>query len=206
MKIGMYMIGNPQGHSAMGALATRVAKHVMPGIEVWHFTDKTTPGIEGCNVSRKDRDVPMAVFRMQHHQVPGEWLFIDVDVLVTREVSNVFSDPFDIALAERVDGDGAKGKPGWDEMPYNMGVVFSRSPEFWATVEKELKTYSPKQQEWMGDQLAVCRLLKDFNTKILPCWYNFPPFFEEQIAPITHYKGRRKTWMPLAAYSILEGK
>lgn len=206
MKVGIYMVGSPPGHAEMGALAAKVAKHVMPGIEVWHLTDTDTKPIDGCKLSRTERNVPLAVFRMQHHQVPGEWLFIDSDVLVTKDVSKVFADDFDIALADRVDGDGAKGFKEWEEMPHNMGVVFSRSPAFWKAVETELKTYDSRQQEWMGDQLAVCRLLSNWKAKILPGSYNFPPFFPDQIAPITHYKGRRKAWLQGAATHILENR
>lgn len=203
MKLGLYLVGESDEFSAMGALAAQVAQHAMPGIEVWHFTDHLTRPIKGCKVSRMERRVPLAVFRMQHHQVPGEWLFTDVDVLVTQDVSPVFNDRFDIALAQRLDGDGAKGYPAFSEMPHNMGVVFSRAPEFWKAVEKELRTYDAKQQQWMGDQLAVCRLLKHFDHKILSFHYNFPPSRAGETDIITHYKGWRKQWMPETALNIL---
>jgi hypothetical protein len=204
MNVGMYLIGKPSGHAEMGSIAARVAKHVMPGVDVWHLTDTETHPIDGCKVSRRERHAPMAVFRMQHHQMPGDWLFIDVDVLVTKDVRHVFDNDFDVALAERLDGDGAKGTQAFAEMPHNMGVVFSRSPDFWKAAEQELRTYSEQQQEWMGDQLAVCRLLKNWNAKILPTEYNFPPRSPTLAnASIVHLKGPRKVFMPQLAAEIL---
>jgi hypothetical protein len=159
------------------------------------------------DVIRKERDCPMAVFRMRHHQSKGEWLFIDVDVLVTKDISSMFYESFDIAIASRTQGDGSEHE-GFAEMPHNMGVTFSRCPAFWREVENELLTYDPKLQEWMGDQLAVCRLIKKniFRVKIVPGEeYNFPP--NSPLAPlasITHYKGRRKKWMVDHANAILD--
>jgi len=201
----MYFVGESSGYSEMGALAATVAKHVMPGVDVWHFTDEHTPGIKGCHVSRMERHAPLAVFRMQHHQIPGEWLFIDVDVLIAKDVSHVFDEPFDIAIARRVDGDGAKGFAAFAEMPHNMGVVFSRSPAFWMAAERELRTYDAERRMWMGDQLAVCRLINQFNARILPGAYNYPPHTPEVgEAAIVHLKGPRKKFMRTIANEILD--
>ena len=207
MRIGIYNIGSIEEHRQLGALAVRVAKHTMPGVEVWHLTDETTPAIDGAIVSRMARDCPMAVLRMRHHQASGDWLFIDTDVLVLKDVAHVFDEDFDIAIASRVAGDGAHG-PAWVEMPHNMGVVFSRSPEFWGEVEDELETYEPRLQQWMGDQLAVCRMIKRgaVDAKIIPGEvYNFPPRSPAVgDAAIAHYKGKRKPWMIAKAQKILE--
>lgn len=200
MRVGIFHIGSKDDRNYIGSLAARVAKLTMPEAEVCHLTDTDTPMLEGADRTvRMERNVPMAVFRMQHHQAEGEWLFIDTDVLIHRDIQSVFNDSFDIAIASRVKGDGADG-PAFAEMPHNMGVVFSQNPEFWKAAEKELLTYDNKKQEWMGDQLAVCRLIKrgGFDVKILPGEeYNFPPFrpYDTKDASIVHYKGPRKPWM-----------
>ena len=209
MQVGIFHIGNKDDRNKIGSLAARVAKQTLPGVSVIHLTDTHTPMLDGADRAiRMERNVPMAVFRMKHHQLHGEWLFIDTDVLIVEDVRNVFKDEFDIAIASRVNGDGANG-PAFAEMPHNMGVVFSRGPYFWEAVEKELLTYDNKLQEWMGDQLAVCRLIKrgDFKTKIIPGEkYNFPPFrpYETGNASIVHYKGPRKAWMVEHANYLLE--
>lgn len=207
MRVGMFLIGNDEGYRYLGSLAAQVCKHTMPGVEVCHFTDMDSLEIPGVDtVICREKTVPMAVFRMQHHQVEGDWLFIDVDCLVVKDVQHVFDGEFDIAIASRVQNDGTQGKR-WEEMPHNMGVVFSRSPEFWKAVEKDLLTYEPKMQEWMGDQLAVCRLImkNQFDTLIIPGeTYNFPPSSAEMNdAAIRHYKGRRKPLMVANAKGIL---
>lgn len=208
MRVGIFHIGSRDDRNFIGSLAARVAKQTMPDVEVCHLTDSQTPMLVGADRAvRMERNVPMAVFRMQHHQADGEWLFIDTDVLIHSDIQDVFKDSFDIAIASRVNGDGAHG-PAYAEMPHNMGVVFSRNSEFWKAVEKELKTYDNKLQEWMGDQLAVCRLIKrnEFNTKIIPGEkYNFPPFrpYDTNNASIVHYKGPRKPWMVEHAQYLL---
>ena len=208
MRVGFYYVGDIPEYRYLGGVAAAVCKNTMPEAEIVHLTDKHTKAIDGVDsVIRMERDCPMAVFRMRHHQADGDWLFIDVDVLVLKDVSDVFNDSFDIAIASRVPGDGADG-PAFSEMPHNMGVVFSRSPEFWKAAEKELLTYDDKAQHWMGDQLAVCRLIKrgKFDVKVVPGEkYNFPPRSEQTpTASIVHYKGRRKPWMLSRAKHILQ--
>ena len=206
MKVGIYLVGEKESYFVLGNLAVAVAKHTMPGIEVCHFTDESTKALVGASVMRLERDCPMAVLRMRHHQASGEWLFIDVDVLVERDVSDIFDASFDIAIASRVRNDGMSSQ-GLRIMPHNMGVVFSRSPAFWHRAERELLTYDSKLQEWMGDQLAVCKLVKEgkFDVRILPGEeYNYPPFGPDEVkASIVHYKGRRKPWMVDNAKRIL---
>jgi len=208
MRVGFYLVGSSPEYRYLGGLAAQVAKQTMPGVKVVHFTDINSPRIPNVDeVKRMPKECPMAVFRMRHHQTPGDWLFIDVDVLVVKNVQNVFDEQFDIAIASRLKNDGAQ-HDYFAEMPHNMGVVFSRSPEFWAAAEKELLTYEPKMQEWMGDQLAVCRLIKrgGFDTRIVPGEdYNFAPNSLDAGggASILHFKGPRKNFMAARANELL---
>lgn len=208
MRVGIYLVGDIKEYHYLGSFAAAVAKDTMPGVEVVHLTDMDTKQLENTDsVIRLERNCPMAVLRMRHHQARGEWLFIDVDVLVEKDVSKMFYDGFDIAIASRTLGDGSEHE-GFAEMPHNMGVVFSRTPAFWRAVEKELITYDHKLQEWMGDQLAVCRLITKniFRVKIIPGeQYNYPPLSPViKDASIVHFKGKRKAWMIDRANHILD--
>ena len=208
MEVGIFYVGDIPAYAHLGGLAAAVCKQSMPDVEVVHLTDMDTKPLDNVDkVNRLEKDCPLAVFRMKHHQTRGEWLFIDVDVLVLKDVSDMFYEGFDIAVASRVPGDGADHE-GFREMPHNMGVVFSRSPAFWRDVERELLTYDAKMQEWMGDQLAMCRTMKKwiYRAKILKGEiYNFPPNSPlVGDASIVHYKGKRKPWMLQRANEILD--
>lgn len=171
----------------------------MPTVNVHQLTDEHCAGLDGVdNVIRMKGNMPMAVQRMRHHaSCIGEWLFIDADIIITKDVSDVFDEPFDIAVTDRVGTDMEGTKYGL-AMPYNMGVTFSRSPAFWISVCNVLAKMPPKLQEWCGDQMAVCELVKTWpNVKILPgAKYNYPPLSADdnktQEASILHYKGNRK--------------
>lgn len=212
MRVGIYYVGGSANteenivHAYLGSLAADVAKHTMPGVEVCHLTDTKAIPIQGVDkVIRMERDCPMAVFRMRHHQAPGDWLFIDSDVLIVKDVQDVLKT--DIAICKRRLNDGMSGA-ALQQMPHNMGVVFSRSPDFWAAAEKELLRFEPKLQEWMGDQLAVCDLIKrgGFNVSVISDLYNYPPKHSGDIgsASILHFKGARKQFMRQTAEDILE--
>jgi hypothetical protein len=87
----------------------------------------------------------------------GEWLFVDTDCVIRKDVSDVFEDDFEVALTDRK-GSMWEKTPYGMVMPYNMGVTFSRSPEFWEKVKKYLLTMPQKYQEWEGDQRVVCEM------------------------------------------------
>lgn len=126
-------------------------------------------------------------------------MFVDTDVVIQNDVSHVFDDKaFDIAVTDRV-GSAWENSPDCVGMPYNMGVTFSRSPQFWAAVARKLKCLHPKLQQWEGDQRVVCALAKDWKTKVLPgLRYNFTPYTRDEgcsHAALLHYKGARKAWL-----------
>lgn len=213
MKIGVfykYIDENSTQHAQFAQQMLASVRACMPDVEVWHFTDANTPALKGFDcVNRITEDVPMAVCRMMHNaSLHGDWMFIDPDIIVQKDVSHVFEDKFDVALTDRVgtityEADYAK------VMPYNLGVSFSRAPAFWKRVLYHLRTLSPKLQQWEGDQLVICEMIKqrvasDFNVKILPgLTYNYPPRSADDPrtadAAIVHYKGPRKAWLQEAA-------
>ena len=178
------------------------AKAVMPNVEIYHLTDGLTKSTKGVtDTIRIGGDMPMAIRRVSlHEQCKGDWMFVDTDIIFRKSVEHVFDEPFDIALTDR---DGTiTHEGGYAEiMPYNIGVVFSRNPEFWTMVKGYLVQMPERYQQWEGDQRIVCELMKHdhgFNVKILPgAIYNYPPKSADdpQDAAIMHYKGNRKKWL-----------
>jgi hypothetical protein len=184
-----------------------IAKHliascerVMPGVPVVHLTDGSTPKLEGTECIRIAGDMPMAVRRIEHHsRLYGDWLFLDTDCVVIKDVQGVFDDDFEIAVTDRK-GSMWEKTPYGSIMPYNMGVTFSRNPEFWEQVLKYLKVMPAKFQEWEGDQRVVCEMIRSgYPVKVLPGKiFNFTP---EKVgdsvkhASILHFKGHRKQWL-----------
>ena len=205
MKIGFFAqdIG-PQSKPIldMAQSLIRSAKLHMPDVEIYHLTDGFTRSPEGVTGTiRIGGDLPMAVRRVSlHEKCEGDWLFVDTDIVFRHSVEAVFDEPFDIALTDR---DGTiTNESGYAQiMPYNIGVVFSRSPEFWTMVKGYLVQLPVAYQQWEGDQRIVCELMKHnhgFNVKILPgIKYNYPPKSadDRQDASILHYKGNRKKWL-----------
>lgn len=214
MKVGtfwQFVNEASMAHLEFAKLMLKSARDVMPGVEVWHLTDGTSPALEGVDgVHRIDLPVPMAVRRMLHNaNLEGDWLFIDPDIIIQKDVRHVFDEPFDVALTDRLGTDMENTSYG-REMPVNLGVSFSRSPKFWLRVIRHLNTLPVKLQQWTGDQLVVGAMLRqklidDFNVKILPgLRYNYSPSAADdprmQDAAIAHFKGpTRKHWLKEAA-------
>jgi hypothetical protein len=178
------------------------AKQHMPDVEIYHLTDGITRSPEGVTGTiRIGGSLPMAVRRVSlHEQCQGDWLFVDTDIIFRRSVEEVFADPFDVALTDR-DGTITNEADYARIMPYNIGVVFSRSPDFWTMIKGYLVQMPEAYQQWEGDQRVVCELMKHnhgFNVKILPgSKYNYPPKSadDKHDASILHYKGQRKKWL-----------
>lgn len=204
VNVGFFLQGDKPDYFEMAALAVESVRRHMPKARIFHMTDADTKEIDGADCTlRIEQPMPMAMRRMQHNaNCYGQWLFLDVDIIVQRDVSDVFEQPFDVALTDRDGTITYEGKFA-EQMPYNLGVAFSRSPAFWKRVLYHMKTISPKLQEWMGDQLVICEMLKqrmasDFNVKILHGrTYNYPPKHDGDgaDAALVHYKGPRKDWM-----------
>ena len=133
---------------------------------------------------------------------------LDTDIIVKRNVEEVFNKEFDVALTRRSLYDPA-GKSEIDNVqPYNTGVVFSRCNEFW---DKCLEWLAPREEhhKWAGEQRAINHVAARsasrkpphndyFNILVLKCSeYNWTPSpnLMESKAAIWHYKGNRKRWI-----------
>lgn len=206
MRAGVFLQGDNEDYYRMGKLTVESVHDTMPGVDVVHFTDANTPMLEGADsVRRITEPLPMAVRRMTHNaNVLGDWLFIDCDVIVQKDVRDVFEHDFDVALTDRI-GTITNEAEYARVMPFNLGVSFSRNPKFWRRVLYHMQTIAPKLQQWTGDQLVICEMIKqrvasDFKIRTLPgLHFNFPPPSEDdprmKEAYIVHYKGARKEWL-----------
>jgi hypothetical protein len=108
-----------------------------------------------------------------------------------------------VALTDRQWPHVAQSPAFIEAMPFNTGVVFSRSPEFWQAVLETWRGYTPEQQaDWMSEQRAVAEVVRRdvFTVLVLPGMvYNYPPTTKTDEglagAAVVHWKGRRKAWM-----------
>lgn len=193
-------------HRHLAALLVASVKRAMPGMAVVHLTDEETPAVPSADRVQRLPGGPVAFGCLKAYAAcEGEWLFVDTDVLVQRDVRPVFERPFDIAVATR-EGTllpkevGTKFMAG---MPFNKGAVFSRSPLFWQEACEHLRrNLSAKRQDWMGDQLAMCAVIArgGYRVELLSNAYNYPPKERHEDVGdkfILHFKGARKKWMTM---------
>lgn len=206
MNVGFYHAGrgDEQPARARIAILLQSVRTALSGVPVVHFTDLTTAPIKGVDVVLRRNVLPTATARVDAYaSVSGEWLFIDSDVIVQADVRHIFEQSFDVALADRRGTERAvdAGTKCFTSMPYNSGVIFSRSQAFWQAALVRIAELSIKRQGWMGDQQAMCDVIASgvFDVKVLPSTYNYPPHrHNENVSDkaVLHFKGReRKAWM-----------
>src|SRR5258708_24822697 len=120
---------------------------------VVQMSDSLTPQVAGVDeVVRILFRVPLMVYRLRHlwnypHQ---RMLILDTDVLCKKPVDDVWGD-CDVALTKRPQEESFG-------MPYNTGVMFSQSRNFWGSCHDWLVGQSKDLQAWYGDQLAVAKM------------------------------------------------
>lgn len=203
MNVGFYLVQGPDPTGyVLADLMLQSVRRAMPGVRVTQFTDIKSAAVYGVDhVLRKPKQ-PLALLRTLHQAcVEGDWLFIDTDVIVRRDVRHLFEQPFDIAVADR-QWQHLETPPKFTAaMPWNIGVVFSRGPRFWRAVHTQLLSSPAQAQDFMGDQVAACHLLKTGDWRLLELpgmAFNYPPSGPDDHgdqASIVHYKGDRKGWM-----------
>lgn len=212
MRIGFFTVfrTDPQHYLHASALVATV-RAVMPDVEIVQLTDERTPIV--ARVSRVERRAhgPMLNARLNHYAAcEGDWLLVDTDVLVRRDVRDVFDDPaFDVALTDRHWAHVPQDETVLHTMPFNTGVVFSRSSAFWRDVLAVWQGYPQEAQDWLSEQRAVYAVVRTgtYRIKILPGMvYNYPPVSasDDTTDPaIEHYKGPRKAWLSTRATRVL---
>lgn len=171
----------------------------MPGVECLQLTDEQTPAVNGCSVKRLPWDgTGVMLWRMRHlAQLDEDVLCLDTDVMVQADLSSVFALPFDVALTRR---DGPIFDPEGTDitkmMPYNCGVMFSRSPFFWQECIGLCE--ANEYDGWFADQISVAKVAPHFNTLKLHCDnFNYTPKHGEDVSRryALHFKGQRKEMM-----------
>lgn len=171
----------------MNKAAVAVRKH-MPFADVWHLRAPNNPKYPGA-----EGDIVLNSFRRpEHHSMmpEGKTLFLDIDCLVRADVFDVFSDDFDIAAYQRVDGS------------YNGGVVFSRSRRFWIDFARFHKDRGALWHDPIFTEF-IKEYGSGFKIKPLSDDYNYTPHSHDEDLSgklIVHYKGeKKKYWMKHAA-------
>jgi hypothetical protein len=204
MRLGFFLT---QGAGSVGyiladMLISSIRRNI-PKTEIYQLTDNKSCLCHGINGSvRLDTKN-----RLEHYsQLEGEWVLIDSDVLVLDDISDVFDSDFDVAVCDRK-GVMLESEVGTDfmlKMPYNLGIIFSRSQNFWIDVLNEWNNLTVNEQTVIyGDQLALNNLIKKnekYKIEILPgLIYNKSPNNIEEIGSsqhkVIHFKGKRKYWM-----------
>ena len=206
MTVGFFTVmrRDPQ-HFLHATNLVAAVRQTMPEVPIVQFTDPLTPAVEGVDRRVVLPDGPMLERRLEHYAAcEGEWLFLDTDTHVARDVRAVFDDPvFDVALVDRQWPHLPQGDQVLWTMPFNTGVVWSRQSAFWTTVLHHWRQYpDPERADWMSEQRAVYDTVRTghYRVKILPgMCYNYPPIGPEDApatAAILHYKGpQRKQWL-----------
>lgn len=168
------------------------------------MTDETldVSDLDVDEVIRRPCGERIALSRIEHlyHFPHKETLNLDNDVIIRKNILDVFDNPFDVALtwrqATRTDNFGRPLNR------FNSGVMFSRSKEFWADCLEWFKDKGDRTAEWGGEQRSVNFVsgAGKFAIHELPCsTYNWSPSQHKQRndkAHVWHYKGsQRKQWM-----------
>lgn len=191
-------------------------RHVMPDVPIVQLTNMSTDRIPGTSHAvRLNVRGPILGQRLQHYAAlpEGDWLLLDTDISARADVQNVFfGASWDVALCDRHWPETPQGEAIMHTMPFNSGVVFSRSQGFWHEVAGAYAALPREDREsWTGEQRAIYDVVRSgrFRVKILPGQtYNYPPIAGSPLPPdvaFVHYKGPRKTLLTPLAYATLAG-
>lgn len=198
-------------------LADRMVEGInqaMPGSEIYQMTDEATPAIRGTKQIRLPRGEDFIEFNYRHHTlIQGDFIRIDYDVLVQKDLSEVFEDDFDVGLTIRTDDD--KATPANSLLvqmyPHNFGVAFSKGAHtFWQEMYDAYMAI-PHRDGWMDACAATEVAYRTTKVKVkdYPCFkYNYTPVTQfEDLSDkyAVHYKGPRKAWMVDTAHTRSEG-
>lgn len=198
MKVAFLHVGEDlRLPTAMAASAKRL------GYGLVQMTDERTAAVPGVDeIVRLPWDGErLMTYRLQHlATLAGPALIVDTDVMFVRDVRHVWERDFDVALTRRdapaLDPNGVDLA---EVMPYNTGVMFSRSQPFWRRCHELCQGFPAEVQRWYGDQYAVRFAAPEFSVLELAVDpYNYSPASpDEDVSQryVVHYKGPRKDWM-----------
>lgn len=217
MRVVFLHVKSTQDNSLLPTIMAKSVKKAMPNARLIQMSDRKTPIIDGADEIWRDdytynqflaqpygMILPngLMVFRMRMLSKLDDkpTVILDTDTVVQHDLSSAFDDPFDIGLTERTEViKDQNGHNMVETMPFNTGVMFSRSARFWRDCLDYVRTLTKDEKDWTGDQLAVAHISKNYRLKrfTVDPWNYSPSTKEEDISgkKVVHYKGRRKTWM-----------
>lgn len=199
---------SPAFHRRLAQIMIRSVKKNIPDSWVIQMTDMKTPILDGVDESRRlepDSKFVM-IYRLRHLAfLKREVLILDTDVVVLQDPTPVFNLAFDVCLTKR-DKQIISPEIGYgvDDplMPYNTGVMFSRSRDFWKDALEVCRGLEDRHKEWYGDQISVAEVVESrrYDVAVLKCdkWNYTPSSPDENLEGrnIVHFKGKKKKeWM-----------
>jgi hypothetical protein len=200
--VAFLLVGEEQRPLAERMVAS-VKRH-MRTVPIIHMRDQNTKPVKGSySTQMLEWDGKyLMTYRLRHlAALPDpEVLILDTDTIVQADVRKIFYRSFDVALTKR---DGPILDPNGIDiaklMPFNTGVMFSKSRKFWHDCHEWCAAAPESIQNWWGDQLAVKAIAPKYRVLELPCdTYNYSPDTRDEDTTgrlILHYKGKRKQWM-----------
>lgn len=193
MKIAFYL--DTPAHIAIAERAIAAAREAMPHAEIWHLTTLDGPKLSADKELRLDVKGEFAYRQaIISAELPGEVLFLDVDVVVREDVSAVFAHDFDVCVTTDM-------RPGAPGIKYNGGVIFSRCPDYWRAIAEAGRgmDFYKTAGDWEPIERARGAVADSgrFKLMVLPGEdYNYIPANAEDVrGKIIHYRGKRKLWM-----------
>ena len=134
-------------------------KKSMPHARLVQMTDAATLPIPGVDevIRKPQTDDRFMCYRLLHlRDFPrGNTVFLDVAVVVQRDLAPLFAEEFDIGLTYRDESDRSlRLSPEVREnMPFNTGVMFARASgwPFWEEAYEYSLTLPKSEQCWFGD-------------------------------------------------------
>lgn len=180
-------------------------------VEVVQMTDDKSamvPGVDTVSRAAIPEGMSYTEYRLRHiNFLAGEpFIHLDTDVIVQRDLMEVFEQDFDVALTRRYGKVWLKGKNIVEDEPYNAGVFFSRTPGFWKEMIEHYDELTDYYKRWRGDQFLLAKVAATGKYKVLDLdckvWNRTPNLEKEDVgdSAVVHYKGHRKPWMLKRAY------
>lgn len=196
--VSFILVGNDR---PWARLMVDSVRRYLPDTRIVQMSDEATDAIVD-EVVRRPYDGRMMTFRLDHlASFPHEsMLILDDDCILKGDITDVFRKTWDIALTMRTGPVYYDGVNMTESCPYNTGVMFSRSNEFWEKCAQLCRRFPDNFQRWWGDQMAVGLaarrghwLVHELDVRR----YNWTPESpaDESDALVWHYKGQRKSWL-----------
>lgn len=162
---------------ALAAISIRSVRRHMPGVKIVHLTDHRTKTLDDVDEVLTIEWKKATNRADAHALVHGEVLYLDTDTVITKDLSSVLKENFQIAVAVRDDDTGLR---------YNGGVIFCRDEHVWRDVAARTRDLGDAEQAF--NEVLLSGKYKVFE---LPNLYNYTP---PDVA-VYHFKGPRKLVM-----------